>query len=173
MTQLEGLHRALTVLRTQYIEDVQEITNFMLHKRQIGEFDSTQDAESELEQLVLRTFWAHDNHGAILLYLSSNRNVADVCIKASEVDREEFVTQRALLALQADVCTQLWGRGWTSIGEEFRAYKLPTGLLASIQEVLTHGFKVCDQQEADKATNEETEERRLLRALEGLQTLIK
>jgi hypothetical protein len=171
MIDLEELHRALAKLREKYIDDVTEIATFMLHRRSEQRYSSAEHAEEDLDYHVQKTFWAEQNHGCIVLYLSENRDIADHCLGARDVDRDDFIAQRAMLAMTADVCKFLWGRGWTSIGEQYRNYTVEPVLNVAIKKVVEHGLKVCDQLEATKSVNSDTEESRLLRAIQELQLI--
>lgn len=171
MIDLEELHRALAKLREKYIEDVESIGIFMLHQRSEQVYHSADHAEEDLDHRVHHTFWTEDNHGFIVLYLSENRDIADQCLGARDVDRDDFIAQRAMLAMTADVCKYLWGRGWTSIGEQYRNYTVEPVLNEAIKKVVEHGLNVCDQLEADKGKNSSTEESRLLRAIQELQLI--
>lgn len=171
MIDLEELHTALAKIREKYIDDVEQIALYMLRKRADLAYGSAEQAEEDLEQHVYRTFWNEDNHGFLVLYLSDNRDIADRCLEARDVERDAFIHQRAMIAMQADICKYLWGRGWTSIGEQYRQYSADIALNDAIKEVVEIGLKVCDAHEADKGKNDGSVERKLQRAIQELQRI--
>ncbi len=171
MIDLEELHRALAKLREKYIEDVEGIALFMFHRRNEQQYHSADHADEDLDHRVQQTFWAEGDHGHLVLYLSENRDIADYCLSARDVNREDFINQRAMLAMSADVCKYLWERGWTSIGEQYRRYVVEPELNAAIKKVVEIGLRVCDTNEADKSKNSNTEESKLLRAIQELQLI--
>jgi hypothetical protein len=171
-TGLFVLHQAIAKVREHYKEDVQKIAQQLLHERATNRISNAESADEQLYEYVTASDWLNDNHEGIVLYLSSNRDVADTVITRIEIDRDNIVRQRAACAMTADVCKLLWADGWHSVGREYRVYSVTPEVHDAVSEVLRHGRVVCDQLEANREPSADTVEAKLLHALDELERIM-
>lgn len=173
-TSLFVLHQAIAKVREHYEEDVRRIMQQLLHDRDTNKFADADDAEHQLYEYVTSSDWMNDNHEGLVLYLSPNRDIADLVERTGDDDDvvHSVVLRRAIQAMEMDICKLLWFHGWLSIGKRYRLYPVTTEVRKAINEVLQHGRQVCDQLGADKERWADTAEAKLLNALDDLEHML-
>lgn len=169
------LHQAIAKVREHYNEDVEKIAQQLLHMRENNEFNSADEADNQLYEFVTSSTWMNDNHEGLVLYLSSNRNIMDVVGPHDDnLADTNPVFNRALCAMEADVCRLIWNERWSSLGERYRNYAATPDVRVALKTVLELGKIVCDQLGADKNRSQapDTVEVKLLFAIEELERIL-